>query len=229
MSRPAADYTRLYPCPAVLPHRNVSWHGDNGVWTAEVRAEGRRHHLGRFVRHADAVAAVEAIRPTLPGQGVRGRTMRRYPAPPGMRACANPDCTHGPDGSRYVGPEAAFPRAGKHRKSYCRLCGNAASAEWKRRQYDREAERILARCAAARQERQAKARQERRENARAARRAARVLAAAGWTTDRLAAAIGVDASTLRRWKHGHADPVRKPDSFVALVRLAAGVAKEARP
>ena len=228
MRRHVADATRHYPQPPVLPVTGVTWIGARGVWKAGIIDQGVARFLGCYPTHAAAVAARKAAELRTEGQGQRGRAQRRYPAPPGMRACCNPDCTGGRDRNgnptRYVGPEASFYRAGKHRQSECPACQKVRSHERGARNYRRNPDSYAERSTRCWRKKRDKARQERAEMEKAALAALHRLKRSGWTNVRIAAAVGVRPQAVSDWHRGARRP--KPARINALIRLsiAEGVA-----
>lgn len=199
-------------------------HLDHGRWRARVIRNGKILYSTTWEKKEDAIAAREAFVSTLPDRGVKGRSWRRYTAPPGYRACANPDCMHGYDKdgnrSRSVLPESEFPSSGKYRRSICPACQREDQRERSKRRYQKnpEAERLRRREAYRKRARERT--YERNSNREVMLRVLSHLKSRGWTQEMIGAEIGVTKHAVSKWKLGHSRFPRG-DGWNRLMRLYA--------
>jgi hypothetical protein len=149
----------------------------------------------------------------------RGGPRRRYDAPPGYRACINPTCAAGPDGTRNVLPESAFPRHGpRYRAGMCRACLNAYTARTQARLYRANPALFIAKGKRYRAKRQAEQRDERTWRGAMAQRVIVQLLESGWTQKAIGRAIGCHEQSIGHWRRGLAIPQER--RFLALYALA---------
>jgi hypothetical protein len=223
--RVAADYTRFYPAPPVLPTKGVTWEGKMGQWRATSRWKGERIFGGDHWRRADAVAARHAACLRLPGFGnlVAATHLKRLPTRPGHKPCAS--C-----GVEF--PLTEYPVYGKkypRRVPYCPQCRKRNGRAHKKRWYRDHCDELLAKQRVRHQKRKAERAQDRADLYADAARAIEFLYAAGWKRDEMAEAVGVSNDTITLWRHRrHGQALVRPDALISLVRLAAEIAAERR-
>lgn len=205
--------------------RGVIWRPRQRKWKVSARIDGKQTHFGYFADLDDAIAARKAVEAEHPELAKPGLAQRRYPAPPGMRACANPDCTAGKDARgrpcRYVGPEDSFPpKGGTYRQGICRTCFNDRNRPRMRRWYREHPEAVDAWSAERRRRRHEQVAEGAEWRARVVRKAFATLHGCGWSNRGIARAIDADRKTVNRWASGAVVPRPLP-VFERLVLLAA--------
>jgi hypothetical protein len=208
--------------------RGVTWHARKRRWVVYARIEGRNRYYGSFLLEnlAAAIAKRRQVEQRYPELTQHGLAQRRYPAPLGQRACANPDCTGGLDADgqpcRYVGPESSYPKGGAYRKSVCRVCHADAMRPKNRRRYQQDPS-THRRLYLSRQARlTAKRLEERDWRGQVVQTTLGTLRTAGWTRPRIAAAIGVSLDCVENWSSGRRIPLHT-QAFESLLTLAQAV------
>jgi ribosome-binding protein aMBF1 (putative translation factor) len=187
----------------------VRWSKDAKKWVVAYVCGGEYHHVGYFTDLDIAIAAKRREERKNPESVKHGLSYRRYPAPPGYRACCDPDCTSGPNGTRFIAPEDQFPKQGKYRIGRCRTCKNLQNRMQAKRLYQ-SSEKRRQNVAARTKKYRGYAKKQRNGNRewriKMAAKMVDNLNAQGLTHVEISARCGVNHETISMWKNGRVVP-----------------------